>query len=141
MRHLPELQHSSLQRLDDEVFLNSAQTRTYCGGVTAMSLWRWMRDPKVRFPRPIKIGGKARNYWRLGDIRAWQARQARSSEEVRPDWLASSSEHLGPTARFRRGLVIHGGALLEQGDGRPAGSSRCSPRTASSAFSDAGDQT
>ncbi len=57
--------------LDDDVLLTAAQTRGRVGGVSAMCIWRWMRDPRVQFPTPLKING--RNYWRLGDLRRWQA--------------------------------------------------------------------
>lgn len=60
--------------LDDDALLTSNQTRARVGGVSTMCIWRWMRDERVRFPAPCKING--RNYWRLGDLRAWQAAQA-----------------------------------------------------------------
>jgi predicted DNA-binding transcriptional regulator AlpA len=60
--------------LDDDALLTSAQTRVRVGGVSAMCIWRWLRDPRVQFPQPIKIN--ARNYWRLGDLRRWQAERA-----------------------------------------------------------------
>jgi predicted DNA-binding transcriptional regulator AlpA len=41
-----------------------------------MCIWRWMRDPRVQFPAPVKIN--RRNYWRLGDLRRWQAERAAS---------------------------------------------------------------
>jgi hypothetical protein len=42
-----------------------------------MCIWRWMRDPRVKFPSPIVIN--RRNYWRLGDLRRWQAERAAQS--------------------------------------------------------------
>ena len=57
--------------LDDDALLTSAQMRARVGGVSNMCIWRWMRDPRVQFPAPVKIN--ARNYWRLGDLRRWQA--------------------------------------------------------------------
>jgi predicted DNA-binding transcriptional regulator AlpA len=57
--------------LDDEALLTSAQVRARVGGVSAMCIWRWQRDPKVQFPAPLKMN--SRNYWRLGDLRRWQA--------------------------------------------------------------------
>jgi len=57
--------------LDDEALLTSAQTRARVGGVSTMCLWRWQRDERVQFPQPIKINN--RNYWRVGDLRSWQA--------------------------------------------------------------------
>ena len=66
-----EQRKASLPALDDDALLTSAQTRARVGGVSTMCIWRWMRDPRVQFPAPVKIN--ARNYWRLGDLRRWQA--------------------------------------------------------------------
>jgi hypothetical protein len=64
--------------LDDDVLLTSVQTRARVGNVSSMCIWRWMRDPRVRFPAPVKING--RNYWRLGVLRRWDAeRMARDA--------------------------------------------------------------
>jgi predicted DNA-binding transcriptional regulator AlpA len=59
---------------DDDILLTSAQTRARIGGVSTMCLWRWMRDPRVMFPQPVRINN--RNYWRLGDLRLWQAQRS-----------------------------------------------------------------
>lgn len=67
---LAELRRQSAPDLDNEALLNSAQTKARCGNVTDMCIWRWLRDPRVQFPQPVKIN--RRNYWRLGDLRAWQ---------------------------------------------------------------------
>lgn len=40
-----------------------------CGGVSDMTLHRWMKDPEKQFPRPIYIG--KRRYWREAEIVAW----------------------------------------------------------------------
>lgn len=40
-----------------------------CGGVTMMTLHRWLNDPSKDFPRPVYIG--ARRYWREAEIIAW----------------------------------------------------------------------
>ena len=58
---------------DDDTLLTSNQTRARVGRVSTMCIWRWMRDDRVQFPQPIQIN--KRNYWRLGDLRQWQARQ------------------------------------------------------------------
>ena len=63
---------------DDDTLLNSAQARAKVGGVTDMTLWRWMRDDRVKFPIPIKLNRI--NYWRQGDVRRWLAeRQAQKA--------------------------------------------------------------
>jgi predicted DNA-binding transcriptional regulator AlpA len=53
----------------DDVWLSSAQVMSLFGGVTAMSLHRWMRDK--HFPRPVKYSG--RNYWSRRAVLAFRA--------------------------------------------------------------------
>jgi len=43
---------------DDEVLLNAQQTRAHVGSVSAMCIWRWIRDERVKFPPPTKIVGR-----------------------------------------------------------------------------------
>jgi predicted DNA-binding transcriptional regulator AlpA len=74
-REYTELRKDSHQPADDDVLLTSAQARARIGGVSTMCIWRWMRDPAVQFPPPVKIGSSSRNYWRLGDLRRWQAQR------------------------------------------------------------------
>jgi predicted DNA-binding transcriptional regulator AlpA len=73
-REHSEIRKASQAPDDDDTLLTSAQTRARVGGVSTMCIWRWMRDPRVLFPPPVKIN--ARNYWRLGDLRGWQAERA-----------------------------------------------------------------
>jgi predicted DNA-binding transcriptional regulator AlpA len=63
---------------DDDILLNSNQTRVRVGNVSHMCIWRWIRDDRVQFPHPLQIN--KRNYWRLGDLRRWQA--ARAEQQV-----------------------------------------------------------
>lgn len=52
-----------------------AQTvRHLCGGVSDMTLWRWLNDPAIDFPQPIYIA--RRRYWRQTEIGSWINRQA-----------------------------------------------------------------
>jgi predicted DNA-binding transcriptional regulator AlpA len=48
--------------------------------VSDMTIWRWVRDPAVAFPSPIKLGRYGRNYWWLPAVREWQ----RQREGARP---------------------------------------------------------
>jgi hypothetical protein len=58
--------------LNDDFMMDSATTRAICGGVSNMCLWRWTRDPRVRFPAPdLVING--RRYWKVTTIRRWKA--------------------------------------------------------------------
>ena len=45
--------------------LPAREVRRINGGISDMTLWRWVRDGK--FPAPIKFNG--RNYWRRADAR------------------------------------------------------------------------
>jgi hypothetical protein len=57
---------------DDDVLLTSAQVRSRLGGVSNMAIWRWQRDPRVKFPQPDMVMN-SRRYWYLGTIRLWQS--------------------------------------------------------------------
>lgn len=46
-------------------------------GVTSMTLWRWLRDEEMRFPRPVYLGRF--RYWRVADLEAWETAQAERS--------------------------------------------------------------
>lgn len=49
--------------------INSAAVRDICGGISDMSLWRWLNDPKMKFPKPVVI--QRRRYWREADVMQW----------------------------------------------------------------------
>ena len=49
--------------------ITAHDVRHLCGGVSDMSLWRWLQSEELDFPRPIYIG--RRRYWKEGDIFAW----------------------------------------------------------------------
>jgi predicted DNA-binding transcriptional regulator AlpA len=72
---VPELQ-------DPDELLGSTHVRRLCGGVTGMTLWRWMRpNSQMQFPPPDRtING--RRYWRRGTILAWQARTEQSMKDI-----------------------------------------------------------
>ncbi len=74
MQTQAEDRRASMQALDDDALLTSAQVKARIGNVSDMCLWRWMRDERVAFPQPVKIN--KRNYWRLGDLRGWQNKHA-----------------------------------------------------------------
>ncbi|WP_353428914.1 helix-turn-helix transcriptional regulator [Paracoccus denitrificans] len=39
------------------------------GGISDMTLHRWLNNPALGFPRPIKINNL--RYWRVADVLAW----------------------------------------------------------------------
>jgi predicted DNA-binding transcriptional regulator AlpA len=54
----------------DEVLLPVQQVLAWVGGISAMTLWRWLHSDRVRFPQPTLIVNK-RRYWSAGSIRRW----------------------------------------------------------------------
>lgn len=46
-----------------------AEVRSLCGGISAMTVHRWLNSPTLEFPKPIYIG--PRRYWKEADILAW----------------------------------------------------------------------
>lgn len=46
--------------------------------VTDMSIYRWERDPKLGFPKPIRIG--RRKFWAEDELVAWESKRAVDSE-------------------------------------------------------------
>lgn len=47
----------------------AAAVRDALGGISDMTLWRWLNDDALNFPKPIKI--QKRRYWRAEEIVAW----------------------------------------------------------------------
>jgi predicted DNA-binding transcriptional regulator AlpA len=42
--------------------------------VSDMALWRWLHDEQLSFPQPIRINN--RRFWRVAELRAWEASKA-----------------------------------------------------------------
>lgn len=47
----------------------TAAVRKICGNISDMTLWRWLDNEALNFPKPIYIG--RRRYWREADVVAW----------------------------------------------------------------------
>jgi predicted DNA-binding transcriptional regulator AlpA len=45
-------------------------------GVSDMSIWRWLNDQNLNFPRPIYI--RRRRFWKLAELEAWERARAAS---------------------------------------------------------------
>jgi hypothetical protein len=53
---------------DDEDLVPSRIVKKENGGISDMTLWRWTRDPRIRFPPPdVVING--RKYWKRKTLR------------------------------------------------------------------------
>lgn len=55
--------------IDPNIRVPASRVRALCGGVSDMSLWRWLNEPSYDFPKPIYIG--SRRYWREIEVLAW----------------------------------------------------------------------
>ena len=49
--------------------MTASSVRYALGGVSDMTLWRWLNDAALNFPKPIRI--QSRRYWREADIIQW----------------------------------------------------------------------
>ncbi|MBU3259310.1 AlpA family phage regulatory protein [Roseovarius sp. PS-C2] len=47
----------------------AAAVREICGDISDMTLWRWLDNEALKFPKPIYIGN--RRYWREADVIEW----------------------------------------------------------------------
>jgi predicted DNA-binding transcriptional regulator AlpA len=45
-----------------------------CGGVSTMTIHRWLNDEQKNFPEPLRIN--RRRYWRITEISDWLDAQA-----------------------------------------------------------------
>lgn len=46
--------------------------------VTKMTVWRWLADDSLGFPRPIKIN--SRNYWDQVELDRWDSERLRRGD-------------------------------------------------------------
>jgi predicted DNA-binding transcriptional regulator AlpA len=58
--------------------ITAAAVRGLCGGISDMTLWRWL--DRLSFPKPTYIG--RRRYWRESEILVWLEAQAQRSDEA-----------------------------------------------------------
>lgn len=58
---------------NERKYLTANQVRARFGGISDMSLWRWLNDPKLGFPQPTYIN--KRRFFDEAAIAAWEAEQ------------------------------------------------------------------
>jgi len=58
-------------------YISARQVRDRVGKISAMTLWRWLRDDRLGFPKPTII--QRRRYWREVDIDNWLQERALTS--------------------------------------------------------------
>ncbi|MDB5659213.1 MAG: putative transcriptional regulator [Cypionkella sp.] len=49
--------------------ITATVVRETLGGVSDMTLWRWIHDPAMNFPAPVRI--QSRRYWHEDELRSW----------------------------------------------------------------------
>jgi hypothetical protein len=64
---------------ESDAYLSARDVRRRYGDRSDTSLWRWVRDPNLQFPKPIYI--QKFRYWRLADLIAWE--QSLSREAIK----------------------------------------------------------
>jgi predicted DNA-binding transcriptional regulator AlpA len=60
-------------------YLTAVQVRKRYGDMSEMTLWRWLDDDDMRFPRPLRI--HRLRYWKEHELDAWDAAQAEKAPE------------------------------------------------------------
>jgi predicted DNA-binding transcriptional regulator AlpA len=76
-----------------ECYVNSKQLRKIIP-TSAMTLWRWQRDPKIAFPTPVKLGADGRNYWWLPRVYKWMRdREKRGTPSRQREQARAGDEH------------------------------------------------
>ena len=64
----------------DKKLISATTVREICGGISDMSLWRWLNDPNLDFPKPLYIS--RRRYWREPAVDEWLDQQIVAQVEV-----------------------------------------------------------
>lgn len=66
------------QGLVKDRFLTAKSVRERYDDISDMTLFRWLRDPRVAFPAPVYIG--RRRYWKVADLITWEQARANAVE-------------------------------------------------------------
>jgi predicted DNA-binding transcriptional regulator AlpA len=66
-------------RSPDNAFLPASGVWTRYG-VTSMTIFRWLRDEKLNFPKPVYIGRF--RFWRVSELETFEAKQPRESAQL-----------------------------------------------------------
>lgn len=60
--------------------ISATRVRHLCGGISDMTLFRWLNDPALIFPRPTYI--RKRRFWREAELLSWLEERAAASNEA-----------------------------------------------------------
>lgn len=61
-------------------YLTASNVRKRYGDISDMTLWRWLNDPKLHFPRPIVIN--RRRLFPRAELETWERARARRDQAV-----------------------------------------------------------
>ncbi len=61
-------------------YLNSRQVRERYGSISDMSLWRWLNNEALRFPKPLIINN--RRFWDQSSLEEWERTRSASPLEA-----------------------------------------------------------
>ena len=68
------------QQLMGRSYLTAAQVRARYGGISDMTLFRWLRDPRLGFVKPILINN--RRYFAEAELDEFDTRKALNAGEA-----------------------------------------------------------
>ena len=60
-----------------KVYLTARQVRARYGDISDMSLWRWLNDPALNFPKPMVVNH--RRLWKLNSLQIWESKRETDS--------------------------------------------------------------
>jgi hypothetical protein len=67
--------------IDLDALMDINLTRQFFGNKSKMTIHRWVQNPALGFPQPMRIAGQ--NYWQRGDLIAFRDRQREKAERAR----------------------------------------------------------
>jgi predicted DNA-binding transcriptional regulator AlpA len=70
----------SLEHSPSRQFRTANQVRARYGGISDMTLWRWLNDPALNFPKPVVINN--RRYFSDEQLDQFDRAQAAKSQEA-----------------------------------------------------------
>lgn len=59
--------------------ISASDVRQMFGGVSDMTIWRWLQDADLHFPKPIYV--QRRRFWREAKLIEWIEKQPRELAE------------------------------------------------------------
>ncbi len=75
---MPSREQKAAEQIERYLLSNEVQRRY---ATTRRTLLRWIGDPRVRFPRPVKFSPGGVNHWPLSALINWERQRAALSDE------------------------------------------------------------